>query len=75
MRKSIDNYSEVLLPEEVMDILQIGKSTLYSYLSSGTIKSIKIANKYRVPKQYLLDFIYQNKDVPESKGNHPNKRK
>ncbi|MER2027347.1 MAG: helix-turn-helix domain-containing protein [Lachnospiraceae bacterium] len=39
-------------------ILHVGRNTVYRYLAEGTIKSIRIGNQYRVPKLYLIDFIY-----------------
>ncbi|MCR5672988.1 MAG: helix-turn-helix domain-containing protein [Lachnospiraceae bacterium] len=41
-----------------MEILHIGRNTLYKYLADGTIKSIFVGGKYRIPKLYLLQFIY-----------------
>lgn len=54
----LKEYNDVLLPEEVQEILHIGRSTLYSYLADGTIHSIRIGGKYRIPKLYLLEFLY-----------------
>lgn len=57
-RTFLPEYNDVLLPEEVQKILHIGRSTLYSYLADGTIRSIRIGGKYRIPKLYLLEFLY-----------------
>ncbi len=54
----LEAYSDILVPEEVMEILHIGRNTLYKYLADGTIKSIFVGGKYRIPKLYLLQFIY-----------------
>ncbi len=51
-------YNDILKPEDVKKILQIGRNTVYDYLKNGTIKSIMIAGKYRIPKLYLLEFMY-----------------
>lgn len=55
-------YNDVLLPEDVQKILQTGRNTVYAYLSEGKIRSLKIGGKYRIPKLYLLEFIYPDKD-------------
>ena len=65
MNDFLNNYNDVLVPEDLQKILKVGRSTIYTYLSNGTIKSIKIANKYRIPKQYLIDYLYPNSEVDE----------
>ncbi|SCY52211.1 Helix-turn-helix domain-containing protein [Butyrivibrio hungatei] len=54
----LTEYSDVLSINDIMKILKIGKNTVYGYLKTGTIKSMMIAGKYRVPKLYLLEFMY-----------------
>ena len=61
MKEVLTNYDDILVPKDVQNILHIGRNTLYQYLSDGTIKSIRIANKYRIPKQYLIDFMYPDR--------------
>lgn len=58
MEKNLAEYGDILRPEDLQNILQIGRNTVYKYLVEGTIKSIRIGNQYRVPKLYLIDFIY-----------------
>ena len=57
-RNMLAEYNDILKPEDVKNILQIGRNTVYDYLKNGTIKSIMIAGKYRIPKLYLLEFMY-----------------
>ncbi len=57
-KQMLTEYNDILLPEDVQKILQTGRNTVYSYLANGTIRSIKIGGKYRIPKLYLLEFIY-----------------
>ena len=54
----LTEYRDVLSPNDLMEILQTGRNTVYNYLSTGNIRSIKVGNKYRVPKIYLLQFMY-----------------
>ena len=65
--KMLSEYKDVLLPEDIQKILHIGRNTVYKYLAEGKIRSIKIGKKYRIPKNYLLEFIYPdmkfNKEV------------
>lgn len=64
----LSDYNDVLLPEDIQKILRIGKNTVYSYLSEGRIRSIKIGGKYRIPKLYLLEFIYPDVDFNKEVG-------
>jgi excisionase family DNA binding protein len=54
----LTEYDDVLRPEDIQQILRIGRNTVYKYLADGEIKSIRIGNQYRIPKQYLIDFLY-----------------
>lgn len=53
----INDYPDVLKPEDVMTILGIGKNTVYRMLKSGELKSIKVGKQYRIPKKYLLQYL------------------
>lgn len=60
----LSDYRDVLSPHDLQIILQTGRNTVYHYLATGQIRSIKIGNKYRIPKLYLFEFMYpdHNKD-------------
>ena len=62
----LGDYNDILLPKDVQNILKVGRNTVYSYLANGTIKSIRIANKYRIPKKYLIEYLYP--DPSDNKG-------
>lgn len=61
-KQMLKEYNDVLLPEDVQKILQTGRNTVYNYLAEGKIKSIRVGGKYRIPKLYLLEFIYPDID-------------
>lgn len=52
------DYEDVLRPEDVQTVLHVGRNTVYKALAEGKIKSIRIGNQYRIPKMYLIDYIY-----------------
>ena len=56
------DYNDILLPEDVQKILHTGRNTVYHYLAQGKIRSLRIGGKYKIPKLYLLEFIYPDKD-------------
>lgn len=55
----LDDFGDILQPEDVQKILHTGRNTVYRYLAEGKIRSLRIGGKYRIPKTYLCDFIYQ----------------
>lgn len=64
----LSSYDDVLLPEDVQKILHVGRNTVYKYLAAGSIRSIRIGGKYRIPKMYLAAFMYPNVKFNEKEG-------
>ena len=58
--KGLENCPDVLTPEQLRKILNIGKDKTYEMLKNGTIKSIKIGKIYRIPKHFLQEFLFAN---------------
>lgn len=54
----LTDYPDVLMPEEAQSILGVGRNTIYKLLSSGALKSLKIGKLYRIPKKYLMEYLY-----------------
>lgn len=57
-----NNLCEVIKQKKLGKILHTGRNTVYSYLAEGKIKSLRVGGKYKIPKLYLLEFIYPDKD-------------
>lgn len=51
-------YGDVLQPKDLQEILHVGRNTVYKALADGAIASIRIGTQYRIPKRYLIDYIY-----------------
>ena len=64
----LTEYNDILLPEDVQKILHIGRNTIYTYLAEGRIRSIRVGGKYRIPKLYLLEFIYPDMKFTKEAG-------
>ena len=47
----------VLTPAEAMDILGVGKNTLYRLLHTGTLKGIRIGRSWKVELDALESFL------------------
>ncbi len=43
-------------PVEAAKLLRISRSTLYTFLSSGELPSVKVGASRRVPREALLSF-------------------
>lgn len=56
----LKNYPDVMDINHVCEILNISTKTGYRLLRNGELKSIKIGRAYRVPKAYLLSYLYKN---------------
>ena len=53
----LEKYPDVLTPDHVIEILNIGRNKVYEMLNNGTIKSIRIGRKHRIPKKILIDYL------------------
>ena len=47
--------SEYLTPREVMELLYIGKNTLYKLLNSGELKGFRVGRQWRITKGALQE--------------------
>ena len=57
-----DEIKTVLTICDLCSVLQIGKNTAYDLVNSGQIKCLRIKNRIRIPKQFLIEFIQQNSE-------------
>ena len=53
----VEAYPDVLTPNDIMQILSIGRNKVYELLNDGTLKSIRIGRKHRIPKKILIEFL------------------
>ena len=56
-KRCLDDYPDVLLPDEAREILSIGRNMIYKLLKSGELKAVRIGKQYRIPKRSLEEFI------------------
>lgn len=47
----------VLTPAEVMEVLGIGKNSIYTLLNSGKLRGFRIGRSWRISAEALEDFI------------------
>ena len=53
----LENYSDVLTPDELRRFLNIGKDKTYELLQNGTIQSLRIGRIYCIPKIYINKYL------------------
>lgn len=56
----LNGEAMLLHAKDVSRILGISTSCAYSLLRSGQIKCIRIGRTYRIPKNFLADFLCAN---------------
>lgn len=56
-KEMFTEYDEILSIEDVMEILHIGKNSVYSLLKSNEIRNIRVGKRYIVLKQSVINFI------------------
>lgn len=54
------DYPDVVSIEQLMKMLGIGRNKAYELVNSGTIKSIRIGTKHKIPKVRVVEFLMQS---------------
>ena len=57
----LENYPDILVFSELVEILNVGENTTYNLLRSKKIYSKKIGREYKIPKICVIDFLYNKK--------------
>lgn len=58
--EKLEQYT-VLTPQDVMDILDIGKNTAYTLLNSGKLQGFRVGRSWRITAEALEEFMYDMK--------------
>ena len=53
----LEDYGDILSPQDVHDILGIGYNKTYELLKNGDIKNFQIGRDRKIPKQCLREYI------------------
>lgn len=53
----LERFPALLTPLEVMDILGVGKNTVYRLLNSGELPAIRIGRNWRISEDSLRYFM------------------
>lgn len=49
--------NEILLPDEVCEILHIGKNTLYKLLNNKELIGYRVGRNWKIPKRAVVNYI------------------
>ena len=61
-----DNYDDILTVAEVMDILYVGKNTVYRLLNEGELKGFRIGRTWKITRDSLTSFImHRRAEIPK----------
>lgn len=60
-----EDYDDILTVEQLMEILSIGRNTAYKLLNDGSIRSVRVGNRHRIPKMAVINYI-----VKKSRGSY-----
>ena len=53
----LDDYSDILTVEDVMEILRMSRGCVYELLTTGKLKSFRNGRIWRIPKESIKRFI------------------
>lgn len=60
------DYPNIVDTSQLQEMLRVGRNTALSLLGSGEIKSIRIGNKYKIPKVYVIEYLNKEEALNES---------
>ena len=55
--RSIEDLPLVLMIDDLMAVLNIGRNSAYDLVRSGRIKSFRVGTQIRIPRQAVADFL------------------
>lgn len=58
-----EEMDEILTPDDVCEILKIGKNALYELLLSGRLHAYRNGRCWRIPKRAVSMFIYEQANL------------
>ncbi len=52
-----NEYGDIMTVENLMDYMNIGRTTAYKLVQSGKIKTIRIGRIYRISKKSIDEYV------------------
>lgn len=66
----LEQYSDVLTPEELCEILMIGKNMGYHLLQTRQIEAFRIGRMWKIPKSAVIQYICTGGVLPAPPQRH-----
>lgn len=63
-RRKEEQLPIVLTPAEAMDILGVGKNTIYRLLNSGELHGVRVGRSWRIANSVLEKFVVNSNERP-----------
>lgn len=62
-----DEYEDIITVEQLMEMLSIGRNTVYKLLNDpkNGIRSVRVGNRHRIPKAAVISYI-----IKKSRGGY-----
>lgn len=57
VRPRFEELPDILTPSDLVRYLPIGRDGVYQALHSGAIRSVRVGQKYLVPKEAVREFL------------------
>lgn len=57
LEEMFSKYDDIVTIDEIMEMLQIGRVTVYQMLQSGRIRRLRIGKRYIIPKQSIVELF------------------
>ncbi len=58
-------YPNIVTTAQLQEMLGTGRNTVLKLLGDGEIKSVRIGNKYRIPKLYVIEYLNRKEEENE----------
>jgi excisionase family DNA binding protein len=55
-----NEYSDIVMVDDLCEMLTTGKNTAYTLLNTSNIKALHYGRVWRIPKQAVIDFIFES---------------
>ena len=58
-----EEFECILTPDEVCELLHIGKNRLYYLLNEGILKGYREGNRWRISKNALIEYVTRRSNL------------
>jgi excisionase family DNA binding protein len=61
-----DQLPDILTPKEAQAFLRLGRNAIYAALKGGKIRSVRVGQKFLIPKAALREFLDRDAEHPRA---------